>query len=126
MNGIEKLIEIIRQEGAKNNPPMIKLGEMISENSCRIGENELDAEDLYFAEHMIEHEKLIDIEEGGKLDATTDTSGNHSHMLQTLTSEGTKIRIHTTLKKGDLVAVYRISDEKYLILAKVVSGDVSV
>ena len=126
MNGIEKLIEIIRQEGAKNNPPMIKLGEMISETSCRIGENELDAEDLYFAEHMIEHEKLIDIEDGGKLDATTDTSGNHSHMLKTLTSEGTKIRIHTTLKKGDLVAVYRISDEKYLILAKVVSGDVSV
>ena len=126
MNGSERIIEIIRLEGAKNNPPMIKLGEMTSETSCRIGENELDAEDLYFAEHIVEHEKLMDIEEGGKLDARTDTSENHSHMLQTLTSEGTKVRIHTTLKKGDLVAAYRLSEEKYLILAKVVSGDVSV
>ena len=35
-------------------------------------------------------------------------------------------KIQSLLKAGDMVAVYRLSDEKYLILDKVVNVDVSI
>lgn len=126
MNSCETLIKLMRDEGSRNHPPVIELGEMISPTACRIGENDLELEDLYIAEHLIDHERIIDIEDGGNVDAETTVQGNHSHKLQSLKTKSTRIRFSTTLKKGDLVAVYRISEEKYLIFAKVVSGDVSV
>lgn len=126
MNGCETLIELMRQEGSKNNPPVIELGEMLSATECRIGENDLELEDLYIAEHLIAHERTVDIEAGGHIDATTTTDSGHSHKILSMSWSDTKLRIHTTLKKGDIVAAYRISEDKYLIFAKVVSGDVSV
>lgn len=126
MNGCETLIELMRNEGARNNPPVIQLGEMLSDVECRIGENNLGLEDLYLAEHLTDHERAVDIENVGDVDATTTTESGHLHKLQSITTKETAIRIHTTLKKGDLVAAYRMSEDKYLIFAKVVSGDVSV
>lgn len=126
MNSCETLIDLIRNEGSKNNPPAIELGEMISATECRIGGNHLDLEDLYIAEHLTEHRRTIDIESASEIHASTTSNENHSHNLQTLNVKGARVLVQTTLKKGDLVAAYRISEEKYLIFAKVVSGDVSV
>lgn len=126
MNSCETLIELMRNEGSRNNPPMIQLGEMLSDIECRIGENNLDLDDLYIAEHLTEHKRVMDIENAGDVDAETTAESGHLHKLQSMTTRYTAIRIHTTLKKGDIVAAYRISEDKYLIFAKVVSGDVSV
>lgn len=126
MNSCEKIIEVIRNEGSKNNPPVIELGEMISDTECRIGGNDLDLEDLYLAEHLTEHSRTVDVEHVSELHAQTTSSENHSHELQTMGVKDARIRIKATLKKGDRVAVYRISEDKYLVFAKVVSGDVSV
>lgn len=86
MDGYERLLKIMRYEGAKKNPPVLTLGEMTGSRSCRIGFLELDADDLYIAEHLLK-----------------------------------------TAKKGDLVVTYRLSDQKYVILEKVVNAaDVSI
>ena len=67
MNGYEKLLKIMQEEGMKNNPAKIVIGIMKSPTECEVAKNILD-----------------------------------------------------------MVAVYRLSDEKYLILDKVVNVDVSI
>lgn len=101
MNGYERIINIMREQGAVKNPASLQLGEMTSAKTCKIGDLKLDADDLLIAEHLTEYEKKIDIEDKG-----------------TLTN--TKIKIHGKLKKGDLVLVYRLSDEQYVIIEKLV------
>lgn len=96
MNGYERIIRIIREQGSVNNPATLQLGEMTSENTCEIGDLKLDADDLYIAQHLIEHEIEID----------TENENNK------------KIKVHGTLEKGDLVLVQRINDEKYTIIEK--------
>ena len=89
--GYEKLIAAIKQLTAtKNN---ILLGVMLSSNSCKINELQLDRDDLYIAEHL--------------------TTGYLRNNGDTYTSvEG--------LKTGDLVLVCKICDEKYAIIERLV------
>lgn len=103
MNGYERIINIMREQGAVKNPASLQLGEMTSAKTCKIGDLKLDADDLLIAEHLTEYEKKIDIEDKG-----------------TLTAPTTTIKIHGKLKKGDLVLVYRLSDEQYVIIEKLV------
>nr|DAU15111.1 MAG TPA: Protein of unknown function (DUF2577) [Caudoviricetes sp.] len=102
MNGYERIIKMMREQGAVNNPASLQLGEMTSAKTCKIGDLKLDADDLLIAEHLTEYEKKIDIED------------------KSVTSTNTKIKIHGKLKKGDLVLVYRLSDEQYVIIEKLV------
>lgn len=89
--GYEKLIAAIKQLTAtKNN---ILLGVMLSSNSCKINELQLDRDDLYIAEHLIT----------GYLRTNGDT---HTSVER--------------LKVGDLVLVCKISDEKYAIIERLV------
>ena len=128
MDAFEKMVIAMRQEGANKNPPRITLAEMTSATTCDTGKEVLNADDLYVAEHLVKHEMVADIAESKTLKAEMDSAGEpaHTHNVTKLTTKDTKLKVHSTLKKGDVVALYRLNDEKYLILDKVVSMDVSV
>lgn len=96
----EDLIGIMQEEGEKNNPVGIQMGIMTGPYSCDIDGLSLAAEDLLFAEHLINPVAIkVKINKDG-------TDG--SEYLE-------------PLKEGDVVAVKRISDSQYLVLEKMVS-----
>lgn len=120
MNGYERIIKMMREQGAVNNPTSLQLGEMTSATTCKIGDLKLEADDLLIAEHLTDYEIEIDIESEGDLEAPTTTVSQHAHAVKSMTSKNTKIKVHGALKKGDLVLAQRMSDEQYIIIEKMV------
>lgn len=84
----------------------LKLATMTGPNSCNVGNLQLTSEDLMFSEHLTKQicTKVSEI--------APDGGG-------TCTDKSTYI---PALKSGDIVLVYQISDSKFLIIEKVVSG----
>lgn len=76
-----EMLQMMREQGKKDNPPTIQIGNMQSNNSVKIGDLVLNAEDLYIADYLI---------------------GN--------------------LLRNDLVAVQKLNNTKYIILARVVQA----
>ena len=111
----EKLINIIRMEGAKKNTPALTLGEMISKNQCQVGENILEADDLYIAEHLVNaYEVAITLD---AVPAYISTQASSTPVW----IKNQKATVQNSLKKGDVVLLYPFSTEKYVIIEKVVS-----
>lgn len=108
MNGYEKLIMTIRKEGARNNPPSIFIGEMTSKNECAIGSLSLDKEDLLFAEHLTK-----------KIVSEIDIKADDKKVSKTGIND--KSKYIEPLKKGDKVLLYKVSEEKYVVIERVVS-----
>ena len=77
MNGIEKIVNMMREQGSYNNPNGIQLGIMEDDSNVAIGDLKLDRECYKMAEGL-------------------------------------------ELRKGDMVVMYRYSNDLYLLLAKVV------
>lgn len=103
MNGYERIINLMREQGAVKNPTSLQLAEMTSATTCKIGDLKLEADDLLIAEHLTDYEIEIDIESEGELKV-----------------KNTKIKVHGALKKGDSVLIQRMSDEQYVIIEKLV------
>lgn len=96
-----RLLNIMREQGKKDNPETLVLGTMTSSDSCMIGDLPLDSEDLLIAEYL--------------------TTGYHkavSGSNPSLKNEDTFIK---PLKKGDQVVLMKIEEQDvYVILCKVV------
>lgn len=90
MNAYEEILEVMRGEGEKRNPASIQIGTMTGGTSCKIGDLPLSGSDLLMAEHL---------KTGYQKDKNTFIG---------------------PLKSGDQVAIYQISDEKYIILERLV------
>lgn len=123
MNGIEKLVKVMRQEGSRDNPDPLVLGEMTASDKCDIKGMIFEGDDLYFADHLLNHDVDVTIEEW-KTQAASGGSGysefaSHTHDIEISKK---KVSIHSALKTGDTVLCYRIADDKYVIIEKVVSG----
>lgn len=102
MNQYEKLISIIQDQSVKFNSESLKIGEMTSGDTCKCGGLTLDRDDLYISDHLLNRvcvEVDVSIIDGQILD---------------------KSKYTEPLKAGDLVVLYRLSDEKYLLLERVV------
>jgi hypothetical protein len=54
MNGYERIINLMRQQGATNNPIPLQLGEMASATNCYVGDLKLDKDDFLVADHLTE------------------------------------------------------------------------
>ena len=79
MNGYEKIIDVMRKAGSKDNPEGVQIAYMTKPTECKTERGlDLDSDDLLIAEHV------------------------------------------GTLKAGDQVALIRVSEENYLLFAKVV------
>lgn len=124
-----EMIEMMRAQGRKDNPIILKLGVMQSSNSVKIDDLVLKAEDLYIADYLIAgytRQIKIPYVSGVTVDTTqhdpfgsVDAQGQY-HDPDTRVSTQAKITYIDGLKKGDLVAVQRLNDtNKFVILARV-------
>ena len=100
MNQYEEILNLMREQGKKDNPTSIQIGVMKSADTCTIGTLELSGDDLLIAEHL--------------------KTGYHCAVDNETPSKKDKNTFIGVLKKGDKVAVYRISDELYIILERLV------
>lgn len=107
-----EMLNMMREQGRKDNPVTLQLGVMQSENSVKIGDLVLYAEDLYIADHLVSgYTRKIKVPYVSEVTADTGTITQDKLIL----SEG--------LKKGDLVAVQQVqSTNRYVILSKVVEA----
>jgi hypothetical protein len=132
MTDIEQIINCMREQGAVNNLPPLQIGTMTGPYSCRVGDLNLGADDLYFAEHLLynicreviveEQTKYtenytvsISIPDGGGTD--TDT---HRHQYNSVIKD--KSKYLSPLKSGDLVLVLPYSDSRYIVIEKLISS----
>lgn len=114
MNGYEKLITLIRNEIERKSVGL-RIGTMASDTECRIGEIVLSKDDLYIAENLVGNYEI-----NASLNNGLAYIGAHD-TIQTVRMQEQPIKINHSLHTGDAVLVYRLSEEKYVIIAKVVT-----
>lgn len=100
MNPYEEILGMMRREGKKDKTAPIQIGVMEGPETCGIGELKLFGKDLLIAEHL--------------------KTGYHCAVNENTPSKKDKTTFVGPLQKGDKVAVYRISDEIYIILERLV------
>lgn len=101
MNPYEEILNTMREQGKKDNTAPIQIGVMESATTCAIGALKLSGSDLLIAEHL--------------------KTGYHYAVDNATPSKKDKNTFIGALKKGDKVAVYRVSDELYIILERLKS-----
>lgn len=127
-----EMMELMRSQGAKDNPVTLQLGVMQSANSVKVDDLVLNAEDLYIADYLIAgytRQIKVPYVSGVTVDTTqsdgwgyTDANGAY-HDPDTRVSTQSQITFSDGLKRGDLVAVQKLNDtNKYVILVKVVEA----
>lgn len=120
-----EMLNMMRNQGKKDNPVTLQLGVMQSSNSVKIDDLILYAEDLYIADYLIAgYTRQIKVPYLSWVSVdTTQSNGfaskdNPDPDVQSVTQA--KITYTDGLKKGDLVAVQKLNDNnKYVILARV-------
>jgi len=100
MNPYEEILNTMREQGRKDNTAPIQIGIMTSRSSCKIGKLVLSGDDLLIAEHL--------------------KTGYHCAVDNETPSKKDKNTFVEALKAGDKVAIYRVSDELYIILERLV------
>lgn len=100
MSPYEEMLNVMRNEGKKDNSAPIQIGEMTGAESCKIGQLTLSGDDILIAEHL--------------------KTGYHYAVDNDTPSKRDKNTFIEPLKSGDKVAVYRMSDELYIILERLV------
>lgn len=110
-----EVLEMMRQQGCKDNPTTLQLGIMQSSNKVKIDDLILNAGDLYIAENFMQGYKFP-LEDAYVKDKKFGTEGTETEIVEeAVRSKG--------LQKGDLVAVMKLQNtNKYVILAKVVQA----
>lgn len=127
-----EMLNMMREQGRKDNPVTLQLGVMQSANSVKIDDLVLNAEDLYIADYLVSgYTRKIKVPyvSGVTVDTTQESgfvsassSGSYSDP-DTRTSTQSQITFTDGLKKGDLVAVQKLQNtNKYVVLVKVVEA----
>ena len=103
-----EMLEMMRAQGAKDNPSIPVLGEMQSANSVKIDDLVLNAEDLYIADYLVSgYTRKIKVPYVPGV--TVDTTQSN-------------ITYADGLKAGDLVLVQALANNKYAIIVRVVEA----
>ena len=131
MNGdhyLAEMLELMRSQGAKDNPVTLQLGVMQSPTSVKIDDLVLNAEDLYIADYLVAgytRQIKVPYVSGVSVDTTQNNPFASKDNPDPDTRTWTEKQITYTdgLKKGDLVAVQKLDgNNMYVILARVVSA----
>lgn len=100
MNPYETMIDLMRMQGSQFNPPTLKIGEMKNATTCELGTQEIDKDFLLVAEHL--------------------TTGYHKAVNNTSPATKNDSTFVKPLKAGDMVLLYKLDDESYIILERLV------
>lgn len=97
-----EMVNMMREQGAANNTAPIQLATMTGARTCSIGDDlPIYAEDLYIPDRLL-----------ASVCTKVDVPESHQD----------KSSYSAPLKAGDVVAIFRLSETKYVILDRVVSG----
>lgn len=110
VSSYEKIVTLMQEQGAVNNSASLQVGIMTSDKTCKIGELELDQDDLLIDERLVNPVLTV-------LDFNILANGGASH-THDWSDKSTYLK---PLKKGDKVAIQRVSDDLYIIVGKLVS-----
>lgn len=112
MNGYEKLIKAMRAEGTKGKTIyQPRIGIMSSEKVCKVGDLDLDEDDLLISSHFKNQCK-------NKVNSNCSSQyGTPSSELKCNCNDCDTMR----LKKNDKVLIMQVSDDAWVILCKVVN-----
>ncbi|NSB17430.1 DUF2577 domain-containing protein [Clostridium beijerinckii] len=105
-NSTTEFLLMMRDEGSKNNPPMLQLGQVKSINPLQIalGDLPLFEENLYINRFLLDYDETVV--------ATTSAGGSDSH-----THDITAIHHNSILKVNDTVILYPINNgQMYIVL----------
>lgn len=110
-----EMLKMMQEQGRKYNPTTLQIGIMQSENSIKIDDLVLEAEDLYISDYLLkDYEYPL-------VTPYVDTAFSGVGGVEYTTKD--KAVRADGLKKGDLVAVQKLQNtNKYVILAKVVEA----
>lgn len=118
MNELSKvLFENMRSKGAMDNPSSLQLGEIISIEPLmiKIGELQLDKNNLLIAEHLLTHKRKF------ALNTTSASGSNGSGTLNNISISNGEFEFKSVLEVGNTVVCYPIlKGQKYLVLEKVI------
>lgn len=125
---LAEMLEIMRSQGAKDNPVTLQLGVMQSSNSVKIDDLILNEEDLYIADYLVAgytRQIKVPYVSGVSVDTTQSNpfASKDNPDPDTRVWKESQITYTDGLKKGDLVAVQKLDgNNMYVILARVVSA----
>lgn len=125
---LAEMLELMRSQGAKDNPITLQLGVMQGPNSVKIDDLVLNAEDLYIADYLVAgytRQIKVPYVSGVSVDTTQSNpfASKDNPDPDTLYWTEKQITYIDGLKKGDLVAVQKLDgNNMYVILARVVSA----
>ncbi|MBQ9613103.1 MAG: DUF2577 family protein [Lachnospiraceae bacterium] len=117
MLGAETLYRIMQQAGASQTPEGIQLGTMTSYNECMLGDEiQLKAFQLYFFEpSTMRYARTSKVQVRGIYEEWIE------HEKEVLDDD---LSVYMEpLKEGDIVALIKVPDGRYLVLGKVISGE---
>lgn len=125
---LAEMLEIMRSQGAKDNPITLQLGVMQSPTSVKINDLVLNAEDLYIADYLVAgytRQIKVPYVSGVSVDTTQSNpfASKDNSDPDTRVWKESQITYTDGLEKGDLVAVQKLDgNNMYVILARVVSA----
>ena len=125
---LSEILELMRSQGAKDNPVTLQLGVMQSPTSVKIDDLVLNAEDLYIADYLVAgytRQIKVPYVSGVSVDTTQSNpfASKDNPDPDTRVWKESQITYIDGLKKGDLVAVQKLDgNNMYVILARVVSA----
>lgn len=125
---LAEMLEIMRSQGAKDNPVTLQLGVMQNPTSVKIDDLVLNAEDLYIADYLVAgytRQIKVPYVSGVSVDTTQSNPfvSKDNPDTDTRVWKESQITYIDGLKKGDLVAVQKLDgNNMYVILARVVSA----
>lgn len=125
---LAEMLELMRSQGAKDNPVTLQLGVMQSPTSVKIDDLVLNAEDLYIADYLVvgyTRQIKVPYVSGVSVDTTQSNpfASKDNPDPDTRVWKESQITYTDGLKKGDLVAVQKLDgNNMYVILARVVSA----
>lgn len=111
-----EVLEMMRSQGAKDNPTLAQIGVMQSSNSVKIDDLVLNAEDLYIADYLVAGVSVDTTQSNGF--ASKDNPDPDTRVWKQ-----SQITYTDGLKAGDMVLVQKLNDNnKYVIIARVVEA----
>lgn len=118
-----EFLMMMREQGGKDNPVTLQLGIMQSPNSVKVDDLILNSEDLYIADYLVAgYSREIRTPYVSEVKLNVQEGENGVSGVDAITTEQSFLVCKSGLKKGDLVAVQKLSNNnKYVILARVVS-----
>lgn len=125
---LAEMLEIMRDQGKKDNPVTLQLGVMQSPTSVKIDDLVLNAEDLYIADYLVAgytRQIKVPYVSGVSVDTTQSNpfASKDNPDPDTRVWKESQITYTDGLKKEDLVAVQKLDgNNMYVILARVVSA----